>query len=77
MTAQRYTGSAFTNLSQIKRYTGSAWADVSFGKRWTGSAWEQFWPLTGGGPTSGPYNLDETTQAIGTVFNLTQTPQGL
>jgi len=77
MTAKRRIGSYFTNLSHVKRWTGGSWAPVRFGKRWTGTAWEQWWPLAGGDISSGPYNLDEATQSIGTVFNLTQTPQGL
>lgn len=77
MTAQRYTGSAFTNLSQVRRFNGSAFVDVSFGRHWTGSQWVTFWPIGGGGPVGGPLNLDESTTAIGSTFNLTQTTQGL
>ena len=80
MIAQRFTGTAFVDLSSIKRWTGSAFVDVGFGKRWTGTVWEQFWPFPGppgGGGLVGPYNLDEATVTLGATFNLTKTVQGL
>lgn len=48
MTLKRWTGSAFTDLTQLKRWNGSAWVDLTLLKKWNGSAWVDV-PLPGGG----------------------------
>lgn len=43
MSFQRYTGSAWTDISKVQRYTGSAWTDCEAVKRYNGSAWVDVW----------------------------------
>lgn len=43
MSFKRYTGSAWTDISNVKRYTGSAWTDCDSVKRYNGSAWVDVW----------------------------------
>lgn len=44
MTAKRYDGSAFQDLTHFRRWSGSAWVDAGFARRWDGSQWVEFWP---------------------------------
>lgn len=39
MPLQRWTGSAFVDVSTLKRWNGSAWVDISTAQRWNGSSW--------------------------------------
>lgn len=44
MTARRYDGSSWQDLSHFRRWSGSAWTDATFARRWDGSQWVEFWP---------------------------------
>lgn len=44
MTAKRYDGASWQDLSHFRRWNGSSWTDATFARRWSGSAWEEFWP---------------------------------
>lgn len=57
MTAKRWTGTAFIDLTTLKRWSGSAWVDITIAKRWDGSAWVDILGA-GGSPTGLQVTID-------------------
>jgi hypothetical protein len=49
MTAKRYNGTSFVDISTYKRWNGSAWVTLTTAKRWNGSAWVNLFAGGGGG----------------------------
>lgn len=49
MTAKRWTGTAYADITTKKRWTGTAWTDLTTAKRWDGSAWVDIGFAGGGG----------------------------
>lgn len=45
MTARRYDGATFQDLTHFRRWSGSAWTDATHARRWDGSQWVEFWPV--------------------------------
>lgn len=74
MTARRYNGSSYTDLSHFRRWSGSAWVDATFARRWDGSQWVAFWPTytpisVSISPSSYNNNVSSNSGPVSTGFN--------
>lgn len=86
MTAKRWNGSSYTDLTTFKRWSGSAWVDLTVAKRWNGTTWEDIPGMLSGSlsatlSSSNAFGLKFDPEpappaAVVTTTSVTVTPQG-
>jgi len=70
MTAKRWDGSSWQDISTAKRWDGSGWVDITTAKRWDGNAWHDI-TFAGGGA---PGNLSAVSSGTPTRIFLKEEP---
>jgi hypothetical protein len=71
MTAKRWDGAAYVDLTVAKRWDGAAWVNLTIAKRWDGAAWQDIPGVVGG---SGFSAVANKSVCVGSVFDPTPAP---
>lgn len=72
MTAQRWDGSSWQDITTAKRWDGSSWVDLTVAKRWDGSAWHDI--IFAGGGTPGSLSAVTSSADATNIFIATDPP---
>lgn len=72
MTAKRWDGAAYIDLTVAKRWDGAAWVDLTVAKRWDGAAWQDIPGVFGGG--SGFSATSDKSLVSGNTFEAEPAP---
>lgn len=72
MTAKRWDGAAYIDLTVAKRWDGAAWVDLTVAKRWDGAAWQDIPGVFGGG--AGFSATADRATCTGVVFDASSPP---